>query len=70
MEQSPDRPSEEPSKSAKGINLIIGIFLLVTGAFSVMFHFILFPLIGLFVGVPLLVVGAIFLVIHRQRGRS
>jgi uncharacterized membrane protein HdeD (DUF308 family) len=55
------------SKSDKGINLIIGVFLLVTGIFSVMFHFILFPLIGIFVGIPLLIAGAVFVIKHRRR---
>jgi hypothetical protein len=62
------------SKSEKGANLILGVFLIALGAFFVLLNFVLMPLVGIILGIPCIGLGIVFLVKHSRRlsgtGRS
>ena len=54
-------------KSEKGVNLILGLFLVGAGIVCFLLNFSVLPLIGVIIGIPCIAVGVFFLVKHKRR---
>ncbi len=57
---------QSTSTSKQDIKIIVSSFLIVAGLFSLMFHMILFPILGVIIGIPWIGAGILSVIKNRR----